>query len=153
MLHNAHTGIGSVANKASHTSKARCFLACDPQRESLLLLKTFIKQLIMLPISPNIHRLGLLPLRKVLPKQNKKQKASRERQVFSLSLGCGHQVSHFTFQFCKCTFRSNSITTQKIAAALFYDSMILLKLVQDLLNSSTTHSHGKHSSVIYIHGD
>ena len=80
--------MGSVANKASHTNKARRFLACDPQKESLQLLKTFIKQLIMLPISPYIHRLGFLPLRKVLPKQNKKQKAFRERQIFSLSLEC-----------------------------------------------------------------
>lgn len=37
-------------------------------------LKTFIKQLIMLPIFPNIHRLGFLALRKILTKQNKKEK-------------------------------------------------------------------------------
>lgn len=122
--------MGSVANKASHTSKARCFLACDPQKESLRLLKIFIKQLIMLPISPNIHRLGFLALRKVLPKQNKNQKASKERQIFSLSLERGHQISQFAFQFCKCAFHSNSITTQKIDAAPFSHPFVLPKRLQ-----------------------
>lgn len=45
-------------------------------------LKTFIKQLIMLPIFPNIHRLGFLALRKILTKQNKKEKKKKTQKAY-----------------------------------------------------------------------
>lgn len=89
----------------------------------------------MVPISPNIHRLGFPTLRKVLPKQNKNQKASREKQVIFVSLEHGHQISQFAFQFPKCTFCSNSITTQKIAAAPFSHPCVLPKRLQSKILS------------------
>jgi len=74
--------MGSTANKASHTSKARRFLAYDPQKESLQLLKTFIEQLIILPISPNIHRLGLLALRKSYQNRKKNRRHPGKGRYF-----------------------------------------------------------------------
>lgn len=72
-LYSAHTSTDRAANKASQANKARCFLTCSPWKESLWLFKTFIKQLIMLPIYRNTSTCldSFLALRKVLTKQNK----------------------------------------------------------------------------------
>lgn len=51
-LHSAHTSIGNVANKASHTSKARCFLASDPKEESLWLSKHSLNSSLCYPSFP-----------------------------------------------------------------------------------------------------